>query len=58
MEIFAAILTLLSTVLPPLVAHLVARAKERKIDNEALTRRSIDELDIGVGRLHDKPPMQ
>lgn len=51
MEIFAAILSILSAVLPPIVAALAQRAKERKTDNEALTRRSLDELDIGVERL-------
>jgi len=51
MEIIAAVLAILSAVLPPIVAHFTIRAKERWIDNEALTRRSLDELDIGVDRL-------
>lgn len=51
MEILAAILAILSAVVPPLVGHFVTKSKERRIDNEALTRRSLDELDIGVNRL-------
>jgi len=58
MEIVAAILALLAAIVPPLVGHLTIKAKERRIDNEALTRRSIDELDLGVDRLRDQSPMQ
>lgn len=58
MEIIAAILALLAAIVPPLVGHLTVKAKERRIENEALTRRSIDELDLGVDRLRDKSPMQ
>lgn len=58
MEIIAAILALLAAIVPPLVGHLTVKAKERRIDNEALTRRSLDELDLGVDRLRDQSPMQ
>lgn len=59
MEIIAAVLTLLITVLPTLITHWSVKAKERRIDNEALTRRSLDELDIGVSRVRNhQPPMQ
>lgn len=58
MEIVAAILALLAAIVPPLVGHLTVKAKERRIDNEALTRRSLDELDLGVDRLRDQPPLQ
>lgn len=59
LEGLAALLALLSAILPPLVAHFTFKSKERRIDNEALTRRSLDELDIGVHRLrNDQPPMQ
>lgn len=59
MEIIAAVLAILSAVLPPIVAHFTVKAKERRVDNEALTRRSLDELDIGVDRVwNDQPPMQ
>lgn len=51
MELITALLTLLVTVLPALITHWSVKAKERRIDNEALTRRSLDELDIGTGRL-------
>lgn len=58
MEIIGAILTLLVTVLPTILTHYVVKAKERKLDNEALTRRSLDELDIGTQRLwNGQPPM-
>lgn len=51
MEIVAAVFALLAAILPPLIGHLTVKAKERRIDNEALTRRSLDELDIGINRL-------
>ena len=51
MEIFAAIITILSAILPPIVGHLAVKAMERRIDNEALTRRSLNELDIGINRM-------
>jgi hypothetical protein len=51
MEIITAVLTLLVTVLPTLITHWSVKAKERRIDNEALIRRSLDELDIGTGRM-------
>jgi len=58
MEILAAVLAILSAILPPLVGHFAVKAKERKQDNEALTRRSLDELDIGVSELRNhQPPM-
>lgn len=58
MEILAAVLAILSAILPPLVGHFTVKAKERKQDNEALTRRSLDELDAGVNQLrNDKPPL-
>jgi len=59
LEGVAAMLALLSAILPPLIAHFTMKSKERRIDNEALTRRSLDELDIGDDRLrNDQPPMQ
>lgn len=59
MEILSLILALLSAILPPIIGHYTVKAKERRIDNEALTRRSLDELDIGVDRLrNDQPPVQ
>ena len=58
MEIIAAVLALLAAIVPPLVGHLTVKAKERRIDNEAITRRSIDELDLGVDQLRDQSPMQ
>ena len=51
MEILAAVLAILSAILPPLVGHFTVKAKERRIDNEALTRRSLNELDVGVNSL-------
>jgi hypothetical protein len=51
MEILAAVFAILAAILPPIVGHFTVKAKERRIDNEALTRRSLDELDIGVDRL-------
>ena len=58
MELLSLILALLSAILPPIIGHYTVKAKERRIDNEALTRRSLDELDIGVDRLrHNQPPM-
>lgn len=57
-EAIGAILAVLSGILPPIIAHFTAKAKERRIDNEALTRRSLDELDRGVERLSKyQPPM-
>lgn len=58
MEILAAIFSFLAVVLPPIVGHLTVKAKERRIDNEALTRRSLDELDAGVNRVRNQSPMQ
>jgi len=59
LEGLAALLALLSAILPPLVAHFTFKSKERRIDNEALTRRSLDELDLGIDRMqHNQPPMQ
>lgn len=59
MEILSLILALLSAILPPIIGHYTVKAKERRIDNEALTRRSLDELDIGVERVrNDQPPVQ
>ena len=58
MEIIAAVLALLAAIVPPLVGHLTVKAKERRIDNEAITRRSLDELDLGVDQLRDQSPMQ
>ena len=58
MEIIAAIFSLLAAILPPLVGHFTVKAKERKIDNETLTRRSLDELDANVDRLRrDQSPL-
>lgn len=53
MELISLILALLSAILPPIVGHYTVKAKERRIDNEALTRRSLDELDIGVERMRN-----
>jgi hypothetical protein len=58
MEIISLILALLSAILPPIIGHYTVKAKERRIHNEALTRRSLDELDAGVDRLrNDQPSM-
>lgn len=56
MEIISLILALLSAILPPIIGHYTVKAKERRIDNEALTRRSLDELDAGVDRLRNNQP--
>lgn len=56
MEILSLILALLSAILPPIIGHYTVKAKERRIDNEALTRRSLDELDAGVDRLRNDQP--
>lgn len=56
MELISLILALLSAILPPIIGHYTVKAKERRIDNEALTRRSLDELDAGVDRLRNNQP--
>lgn len=50
MEIIGAILTILVTVLPTLLADYAATKKE----NNDLRRRSIDELDAGAQRVRDQ----
>ena len=56
LEILGAILAILAAVLPPLVAHFVRVAAEKKVETDALTRRSLDQLHRVDDRVRQSTP--
>jgi hypothetical protein len=56
LEILAAIVALLAAILPPIIAAWVRNNAKERIQQDALTRHSIDELHHGTDRVRQPPP--